>query len=1390
MPMVGSLPRRPWAILAAGAAVLFSVGTVSTASADTPTASPGAGTVSVHRSCAVPQRVGEMACQSLVRDDVKSPKGILPQVTPNGYGPADLQSAYNLPSATGGADQTVAIVDAFDNPNAESDLAVYREQYGLPACTTANGCFKKIDQRGGSNYPPPDANWAGEIALDVDMVSATCPQCHILLVESDDNFDTNLYAAINKAVELGAKYVSNSWGGSEDPSQLQADESTFNHPGVVITASSGDGGYGVIYPSSSKYVTAVGGTALTRDSSARGWSESVWFNQYGGPGSGCSGFDPKPDFQGAVGTQCDNRAVADVSAVADPVTGVAVYNGGWAVYGGTSASSPIVASTYALAGTPVANTYPNAYPYAAPAGSLNDVTQGNNGSCTPAVWCTAGPGWDGPTGLGTPNGVNAFSTGPHGHVAGTVTDSGTGAALAGATVAVGDQSTTTDSSGNYSLTVPTGTYDVTASKYGYTSQTASGVAVADGASVAENFALAPIPQVNVTGLVRDSSGHGWPLYAAVQVKDVPSSKVFTDPSTGRYSISLPEGSTYTLQVTAQYPGYQTVTQDVVVGSGDVSQDLNVPVDTSTGSCLAPGYTQPGMSEHFDGTSTPASWTVVDNNSSGKNWAFNDPRPRGNLTGGSGHFAILDSDFYGPGVTEDSSLVSPLLDFTGKANPVLKFATDYFEFSNSTADVDVSVDGGATWSNVWRRTTANQRGPNTQTVDLAAAANKAGVQVRFHYTGAFAWWWQVDDVFLGDKSCQTVPGGLVVGQTLDKNTGEGVNGVSVKSADKPAEQATSAATPDDSALGDGFYWYFSSATGKHDVTASKSNYTTQTKSVNIAANWATKADFSLPAGQLTVTPGSVSKTVAWGGTATAKVTVKNTGSAPVTVKLSEQPGGFTLQDRPQGAGAPLQLVQGNYSPLRDGAQGKSWTRNNVSGQANAQPAAPPWTTVADYPSAVMDNAAIRGADGKIYSFGGTPNGNGPVAKSYVLDPASNAWSPIADLPEARQMPQLASYGGKIYVAGGWAGSSGAPTSHLAIYDPGSNSWSDGAASPKAYAAAGYSVLDGKLYSVGGCTASACGSTDVQVYDLASNTWSSAAAYPQSESWLACGGISGKLYCAGGTTDAGDTKNAYMYDPAADQWSQIAALPIDLWAMDYVNANGQLLVSGGVTNGANTLTNQGFAYDPASNTWTALPNSNNSLYRGASACGFYKVGGSSGQFAATTHAELLPGYDTCGLPPDVSWLSQSPTEFTLAPGASQAVTVTLDASGADITQPGTFTAGIGIGENTPYSYPAVPVSLTVKPPSTWGKITGTITGTACNGTATPIKGATVEIDSWAQNFTLKTDADGNYALWLDYRNNPLSVIAAKDGWAPQVKAASIKKLATTTLNFALKPDHSCT
>ena len=357
----------------------------------------------VQRACPVNMSAEVSECFALYREE-QQPNGMSPQDM-RGYLPADLQSAYQLPSASAGAGQTIALVDAFDDPEAESDLAVYRSTFGMPECSTANGCFRKVNQLGQPGpLPRPNPGWGVETSLDLDMVSAGCPNCNILLVEANDERSRNLARAADRAARMGVDAVSNSYGtlGNRKTWGLYK---FYYHRHPVIVASAGDSKYGVQTPAGFPNVVAVGGTTLKRTQHGRGWRETVWY----GTGSGCFTKALKPTWQTDHG--CKGRTMNDVAAVADPDPGVAVYDSfqhqGWIVAGGTSVAAPLIASIYGLAGN--GGTLTNAAALLwAPGASLYDVTSGSNGSCTKAYLCNGEVGYDGPSGNGTPLGAGAF----------------------------------------------------------------------------------------------------------------------------------------------------------------------------------------------------------------------------------------------------------------------------------------------------------------------------------------------------------------------------------------------------------------------------------------------------------------------------------------------------------------------------------------------------------------------------------------------------------------------------------------------------------------------------------------------------------------------------------------------------------------------------------------------------------------------------------------------------------------------------------------------------------------------------------------------------------------------------------------------------------------------
>ncbi len=398
------------------------------------------GTLNFKPVCDQAIPAGSAQCLALVRTDVGGIPGGYHGVygvyaesrsaknsSPTGYGPSQLEGAYGLTSASSsdGSGQTVAVIEAGDYPTAAADLATYRSEYGLSACTTANGCFKKVSQTGSTtSLPAEDASWAEETALDEDMVSAICPNCHILIVEANSATVDNLETAANEAATLGATEISNSYGASEWASSASA----YSHSGIVVTASAGDDGYaeGSEQPCSFASVVCTGGTSLRTASDSRGYTEVVWNDLSigdGASGSGCSSLVTKPSWQTDKG--CTKRSQTDVSFDADPEYGVAVYDStsyegysGWLEFGGTSVASPSIASVFALAGG--SSLGPDAAElFWQNAGTgLYSITSGNNlssrGKCSTAYpyICTAGTNEDGvysgPGGWGTPDGLTDF----------------------------------------------------------------------------------------------------------------------------------------------------------------------------------------------------------------------------------------------------------------------------------------------------------------------------------------------------------------------------------------------------------------------------------------------------------------------------------------------------------------------------------------------------------------------------------------------------------------------------------------------------------------------------------------------------------------------------------------------------------------------------------------------------------------------------------------------------------------------------------------------------------------------------------------------------------------------------------------------------------------------
>jgi subtilase family serine protease len=355
----------------------------------------------------------QAVCESYILHDTSHAPRAAGHPDIAGYGPADLQAAYNFGGDINNKGGTVALVLWWNDPNLDADLAVYRSTFGLPPCRESTGCLKEINQGGGKKLPKPDPYIALEESLDVDMVSATCPKCKIVYVEAFTPGAGLLLEAENTAAKLpGVVAISNSWIAGPRPKEIKGPLfiQAFNHPNVAIVAGAGDSGYALASPADYNTLTAAVGTSLQQGGGSRGWTETVW----GGTGSGCSAIISAPSWQTRIEkkdhlTGCSMRVVGDVAYVADPGTGVAVYDtygeGGWIVLGGTSVSSPGLAGLYALSGHTSGIPASLAYSHTS---DFYDITSGSNGSCSPSWLCNAQEGYDAPSGVGSPNGIGGL----------------------------------------------------------------------------------------------------------------------------------------------------------------------------------------------------------------------------------------------------------------------------------------------------------------------------------------------------------------------------------------------------------------------------------------------------------------------------------------------------------------------------------------------------------------------------------------------------------------------------------------------------------------------------------------------------------------------------------------------------------------------------------------------------------------------------------------------------------------------------------------------------------------------------------------------------------------------------------------------------------------------
>ncbi|HEX6325162.1 MAG TPA: S8 family serine peptidase [Jiangellaceae bacterium] len=1041
--------------------------------------------------------------------------------------------------------------------------------------------------------------------------------------------------------------------------------------------------------------------------------------------------------------------------------------------------------------------------------------------------------------------VEAAPRGPVGRLDGTVTDAETGDPIGAATVTItgeAEREAITAPDGTFSVRLLAGTYQLTASAFAHEPETVD-VTVAADETTTVDLALVPVPNITVSGTVTDGSDHGWPLYAEINVQDVPVN-TYTDPVTGDYSLRLPTNEDYTLTFASEYPGYEEVSIELSAGVNDVTIDTTLAV----GQChAAPGYEYGADIAVVEGLSgdlvaqleargipatqlgwedDPSPYDVVIVNvapgptSSQPYLEFFDAAD----TAGVG-MLFLDSWVNQTGIwqlrartgipsqrTNGFGFNIPYLYYQAVAeHPVL----DGFEPGQEIVFDETSQRKEHAWFDGYT-------GEGRQVIGLAGRGDTGvmgpgiGVQQRennrhvllsMHASrpgnGMERWTDDGERIFFNALSwlapdaafeCLPQDGGLVVGQVSDLNTGDGVNGATVANAADPEQSGTSFSPTGDPAQGDGFYWAFVSSGGRQ-LTATADRYVDVTEPASVAASAVTEVDFALPAGRLAVDTTDVVAEVDLGNQAERTVTITNTGTGPAEVALDERPESFDILSggglAVRSGGGEVQYVEGEFSfgaptagsaPSESSAPGEAPAEPGSSepGSSEPGPSADPWTDLPNYPRSIMDNAAAV-VDGTLYSFGGF-NGANALADAYAFSPRGGQWTSIAKLPSPRIKPEAVAIDGLIYVVGGWAGGEFAITATTFIYDPATNTWSQGADMPEGRAAPGATVLDGQLYVVGGCTTSNCTpmASEVFRYDPGADEWETLPTYPVGASWLGCAGLAATVVCAGGTNGQNALSGTWAYDPDAEAWIERASMPYPNWAMAYAAASGQLVVSGGIVSGA-TATNRSAVYAPDADLWIEIEPSNVPAYRGAGACGFYRVGGSLFEFTPLAHAERHPDFDDCTGEADVPWLSADPLATTLEPGESVTVTMALDGA---VDQPGSYRADVDIRHDTPYAVDEVGVTMDVAPPNNWAKVTGTVTGVDCAAAEKSLTGVTVQITGKRDSVVLWTGRDDTFTYWMAANNSPLELIVSANGYLPEYQKVQLRPRHETVVDVALR------
>ena len=1212
---------------------------------------------------------GLARCHSQIVTDANS--NVIVNFTPFGFGPPDLLSAYNVPTG-GGAGQTIGIVDAFDNPFAEQDLAAYRAQYGLPPCTSASGCFTKVNEQGLSEpLPQENFGWAVESSLDIEMASAICPNCNILLVEASSQNESDLGASVDTAVTLGATVVSNSYGFPEDSSYVANDALYYNHPGVFITASSGDSGFGANYPATSSYTTAVGGTSLAQDpTTPRGWSETGW----SGSGSGCSQYFPKPSWQ--TDTGCTMRMGADMSAVADPATGVAVYStfeGGWTTLGGTSVASPLVASLFAV----VSRNTVNASFIWQNTQDFYDVTSGSNGTCPIAYECTVGPGYDGPTGWGTPDGAligipiriatGAEACAGQAGAAATVTVFGGGSlgfdgdvtlslTAVSPTPPAGGEITATfspnpvpappESGSTASMQItttpatPAGTYTLTVqgTSTGVTQSTTMTLIVRDGPPGAVTLQT-PASGANGVGFAPTFT---WT--AATEDTSYTLTILSSSDCSGTPLHSYPvTGTTFTVPASDALPNFASLSWQVTATNACATPTVSACSPFQTQSC-APAQnlvTNGGFEQGLTGWSSDA---VIP------------PPVVTSAEPHSGTYAVQlgEIGYFGVEPSGDSALsqvltvpsgVSPTLTFwEWPESPFLPYSDQQYAIVTPIAPAGPSVtllsEVNDAQAYIQRQFSLAQFAG--QTVRLTFGVHESG---SYPYgTGMY-----IDDVSAvytrcgpPDFSLQMTPvsgsevcAGNSISYTVSVSSLNGPNftsPVTLSATGLPpgtsASFATNPVAPGQSTtvtlqtsrptIGQTYSFAVTGAAvtpppnGTHSVSAN----------VTIDANVPDAPQVLSPSnGQVNV---SMVPTLSWTAPFVPDGSAAATAGGPLFFGAPQYHLQVALDSAFANVVIDTNLAATMFTPTSSlGMATQYFWRVSATNLCGTSPwssvssfivgaCTEGWTTLAPIPVSTLDNASAVAVPevGKIYFIGG---GNGYYGESYnqtwAYDPASDSWSQKSDVPA----PGVgATYGSAVEIGGTiyvFGGYSDYSYSNILwLYNVATDTWTQGASLPTPNAGAAVAAIDGEIYLAYGTGFG----TQTWQYDPVANVYTQKSNAPNLPWNTNLHGVAlgGSLHAFAG---ANLGTSHVVYTPATDTWTTAPSLPFGVTDPAVGVIGGRAYVVGGSANGQTQI------FDPTTNSWTQsapLPGT---------------TGGLSGTQGAAlgVHMHVVGGYGTSGV-----------------------------------------------------------------------------------------------------------------------------------------------------------------